>query len=521
MNDISAGYAELPRTAYLDHTLRRARNAAEQRSHRYVTLEHLLFALLDDPDAVRVLQGVGADIAVIHSAISDGVNNRMASLVVPDGRAPTFSYKFDTLILRASEDSMRLGRRDVDGAMTLIAVAKDPESNASAILAANGFAPEAALRYLAGLGVPAQREPQAAPPQPLGQAGESVRAANMPAPQQPSPISTPQAAAFPARPNVASQDASMPPADDNMEDMLTSVRNILEAEERRERGLLPASHSLAPSSPHRGAQPRLEPQLRADGSRDHPVPRANPAYQGQDRMEPSLGQGYHQPPRSPAQTGSQSKFAEPPAPTFDLETAPPAPARQQDKRRKPGRGRSETPSLVTKLLGHIPRKARVAVAETVEILLSREEAAMIFGRPARRGQPQQDHDAPMACRAVTVRMSAPEGGFFIDAPAPETQWVFDRPSFLGDEAFGRWAWTLIPNESGSYNLTVQISARDIDENGLAGDLNLPEQVIAVRIRGNFWRGLGRLLRTVFVLLAGSGLTVGVYYALKIMGKLPH
>ncbi len=109
MNDRSAGHVELPRTAYLDHTLRRARTAAEQRSHRYVTLEHLLLALLDDPDALKLLQGAGADVAVIRSSVADAVNNRMASLVVPDGRPPNFSYKFNSLFVGASEDAARIG----------------------------------------------------------------------------------------------------------------------------------------------------------------------------------------------------------------------------------------------------------------------------------------------------------------------------------------------------------------------------------------------------------------------------
>ena len=50
MNDHSARQPQLSRTSSLDNALRRARNVAEQRSHRYVTLEHLLLALLDDND---------------------------------------------------------------------------------------------------------------------------------------------------------------------------------------------------------------------------------------------------------------------------------------------------------------------------------------------------------------------------------------------------------------------------------------------------------------------------------------
>src|SRR5271165_4086024 len=109
MNDHSANYAELPRTAYLNNALRRARTSAEQRSHRYVTLEHLLLALLDDPDASRLLQAAGADVASIQTAISDAVNHRMGALADSRGSPPSFSHKFDTLFAGASEDAIRTG----------------------------------------------------------------------------------------------------------------------------------------------------------------------------------------------------------------------------------------------------------------------------------------------------------------------------------------------------------------------------------------------------------------------------
>src|SRR6516165_4367288 len=162
MNEQSAGHEELPRTAYLDHTLRRARTAAEQRSHRYVTLEHLLLTLLDDPDAARLLQIAGADVAAIYGSVADAVNNRMAPLAAPDGRQPSFNYRFDMLFQCANEDAMSLGRREIDGALALVAIAKDAESNASEILSANGFDPQAALKAMK---TPPQtkRPPQPAP----------------------------------------------------------------------------------------------------------------------------------------------------------------------------------------------------------------------------------------------------------------------------------------------------------------------------------------------------------------------
>jgi hypothetical protein len=529
MNDHSAGYAELPRTAYLDHTLRRARTAAEQRSHRYVTLEHLLLALLDDPDAVKLLRVVGADIAVIQSTVGDAVNNRMGSLAVPDGRPPSFSYKFDTLFLGASEDAVRIGCPSIDGALALVAIAKDPDSNASAILAANGFSPSAALHSLSS----SARLPSGSAPSPSRAQGTRAEStAEPPRYSQGHDNRIHETGAQGSRPSVASQAASLTSGEASMEEMLLSVRNILEAEERKERGLPPASNAPAPA-PARGAQPRFEPQLRPDGGMDRQPPRSPvdlgpPGYQGQDRIEPSLGKT--QPPqgRQPAGGlyGYGGGLSEPSPPALGLDdehlgALPIKEKRSNARHAKNGRGRAETPSLVAKVLEHIPRKTRVGVAQAIQLRLSKEEAGIVFGRPARQSLQRHGGETQAAYRAVTVRLSAPEGGFFIEAAAPETQWIFDRPSFLGEEAFGTWAWTLIPNENGSYPLAFWLSARDVDENGLAGDINLPEQVISVRVRGNFWRGLGRFVRTVLLLLAGSGLTVGAYYALKMMGKIPH
>jgi hypothetical protein len=488
MNEQSAGYAELPRTSYLDHTLRRARSAAEQRSHRYVTLEHLLLALLDDPDATKLLRNCGADISLIRVTVSDAVNNRMASLVVPDGRSPNFSYKFDSLFAGASREAMRMGRTEIDGALALIAVAKEPETNASAILAANGFAAETALQSIAAAPelrqarAPAKDAPQKPkPPQPG------------PRPQPPAGVAqAPQApvnGAASSRPKAALPPAPKPlSADESMDDMIASVRNILEAEERKDRA--------APS------QPRT------------PAPRAEQRANGGPVRKAELAEPAAEPLFAPAQA-PQPGFAEAPSSAFDLEKSSKAESRAVA--RAPGRRKVGNVAVVAKVLTTIPRKARVAVPETIEILLSKQEAGLIFGWLSRQG-PQQG--AESACRAISIRLSAPDGGFFIEGQTPETQWLLDRPSFLGEEAFGTWAWTAIPNDSGAFGLKVSMWAREVDASGVTNDIALPDQVIKVQVGGNFWRGFGRYLRSVLLLLAGSGLTVAAYYALKAAGKLP-
>jgi hypothetical protein len=159
--------------------------------------------------------------------------------------------------------------------------------------------------------------------------------------------------------------------------------------------------------------------------------------------------------------------------------------------------------------------------QSVRIELTKEEAGFLIARAARRAQPQLGPESQPVCRAVTVRLTAPEGGFFIEPAAPETQWIADRMALPGEEAFGSWAWTAIPNETGSYILALSMSAREMDNNGGLADRQVPDQFIRVRIRGSVGRLIWVVVRTVLLLLAGSGLTAGVWYALKIMGKLPN
>src|SRR5262249_38043866 len=159
-----------------------------------------------------------------------------------------------------------------------------------------------------------------------------------------------------------------------------------------------------------------------------------------------------------------------PALGFDQEGRQPLPP---DKRRK-GRGRGEPPSPLAKLLQYLPQKARIGTPQSVQVQLTKEEAGFLLTRAARRGQPQLGPEGSPISRAVTIRLMGPEGGFFIEPAAPETQWTFERPSLPGEETFGSWAWTAVPSETGSYLLALSMSARDLDENGGLTDLQLPE-----------------------------------------------
>ena len=491
MNEHIAGPEELPRTAYLDHTLRRARTAAEQRSHRYVTLEHLLLALLDDPDAGRLLQVIGADVAVIHSTVADAVNNRMTSLVVPDGRQASFSYRFDWLLQCANEDARDLGRREVDGALTLVAIAKDAESNASGILAANGFNPRAALELMKKP-PPAQRAPQTAPKPVKNVPKPEVAARNSKGNQKLANGDLSRAPGLALAANMAA-------GGESMEDMIASVRTILEAEELKERE---HSQRVAPA-------PRSEPHAKGNGGA---LKSGEHAANG-TRVEPRIGPS--QPAKRHLHDASRiSGFSEGAAPAFDLEKTP-KPEKRAAPPRAAARGKAGNVALVAKILENVPRKARVATPQKFQISMSKEEAGLLFGRLSRHA-PQHTAATEPACRAITVRLTAPQGAFTLEALTPETQWLLERSA---NEAFGIWAWTAVPSANGLHYLKASISAREVAPNGPGAATALPDQTIKVRVRGNFWLAFGRFVRGVFFLLAGGGLTMTASYALKIAAKL--
>ena len=50
----------------LEETLRRAMNLASSKKHEFATLEHLLFSLLEDKDAIEVFKACGVDIKLLE-----------------------------------------------------------------------------------------------------------------------------------------------------------------------------------------------------------------------------------------------------------------------------------------------------------------------------------------------------------------------------------------------------------------------------------------------------------------------
>src|SRR3546814_20144475 len=70
-------------SANLEQTLHRALAGANERRHEYATLEHLLLALIDDPDAMAVLRACSVDLERLRADILAYVDHELSSLITP------------------------------------------------------------------------------------------------------------------------------------------------------------------------------------------------------------------------------------------------------------------------------------------------------------------------------------------------------------------------------------------------------------------------------------------------------
>ena len=69
----------------LEAAIHNALGQANQRKHELATLEHLLLALIDDPDAARVMKACGVDLDKLRKTSTDFLDKELARLAT-DGR---------------------------------------------------------------------------------------------------------------------------------------------------------------------------------------------------------------------------------------------------------------------------------------------------------------------------------------------------------------------------------------------------------------------------------------------------
>lgn len=115
---------------HLEATLHRALAVAKANRHEFATLEHLLFALADDPDASAVLRGCGINLDSLRRSLGEFLENDLSSLVVDNLEESKPTAGFQRVIHRAAIHVQTSGRHEVTGANVLVALFSEKDSHA-------------------------------------------------------------------------------------------------------------------------------------------------------------------------------------------------------------------------------------------------------------------------------------------------------------------------------------------------------------------------------------------------------
>ena len=114
----------------LEFTLNQAFIQARERSHEYMTVEHLLLALLDNPTAAGVLRACGADTDGLRRDIDQFIEETTPLLPDDTDHETQPTLGFQRVLQRAVYHVQSSGRDEVTGANVLVAIFSEQESQA-------------------------------------------------------------------------------------------------------------------------------------------------------------------------------------------------------------------------------------------------------------------------------------------------------------------------------------------------------------------------------------------------------
>jgi ATP-dependent Clp protease ATP-binding subunit ClpA len=121
---------------------------ANERTHEYATLEHLLLALLDDQDAAAVMRACNVDVDALRRTLVTYVDTDLATLVVDDGEDAKPTAGFQRVVQRAVIHVQSSGREEVTGANILVAIFAERESHAAYFLTEQNMSRYDAVSYI-------------------------------------------------------------------------------------------------------------------------------------------------------------------------------------------------------------------------------------------------------------------------------------------------------------------------------------------------------------------------------------
>jgi len=134
----------------LEQAIHAALANANARRHELATLEHLLLALLDEPDAQKVMKACSVDLEALRETLVTFIDDDLSTLETDvEGSEAVPTAAFQRVIQRAAIHVQSSGRTEVTGANVLVAIFAERESNAAYFLQEQDMTRYDAVNFIA------------------------------------------------------------------------------------------------------------------------------------------------------------------------------------------------------------------------------------------------------------------------------------------------------------------------------------------------------------------------------------
>ncbi|MBE0412574.1 ATP-dependent Clp protease ATP-binding subunit ClpA [Yoonia sp.] len=134
----------------LEQSIHGALALANARKHELATLEHLLLALIDEPDAARVMRACSVNLDELRKDLEEFIEDDLSTLITDvEGSEAVPTAAFQRVIQRAAIHVQSSGRNEVTGANVLVAIFAERESNAAYFLQEQDMTRYDAVNFIA------------------------------------------------------------------------------------------------------------------------------------------------------------------------------------------------------------------------------------------------------------------------------------------------------------------------------------------------------------------------------------
>ena len=145
----------------LEVSLHMAFVEARQKRHEFITVEHLLLALIDNPSAAEALRSCGAKPDALRKDLTNFITEHTPTVSGEDDIDTQPTLGFQRVIQRAILHVQSSGKKQVNGANVLVAIYGEKDSHAVYFLQKQGITRLDVVNYIShGISkVPQQKAP--------------------------------------------------------------------------------------------------------------------------------------------------------------------------------------------------------------------------------------------------------------------------------------------------------------------------------------------------------------------------